>query len=1089
MAESIDSHAVLSKFWDSEKNGPATSTPQRSFRAAWWRCANGHSFQRSPRSMLGDSSCPRCSRGPVIASVAKVQPSLVPLWNSEKNGELSPRTLDASHTGNTWWRCLKGHDYQRAPLLMMKDSSCPVCATLEKSLAKINPPVAAEWHPHRNGEVLPTQVDADHVMNAWWLCPNGHEYQATVRSRARGSRRCPTCYGGWSVENIRAFVKSLLSHVAAFNPSELFALAMQAGVFEDKDSRPLVMAVSSGRFPREELEKFAQGKPSLVDEFAGNKALTLEVVDGREPARPATAADPFALPAAPEPVDHGERVDVDVSREVDATGATTSAATAGNDEMPLVKTQDALAALDSVLVANADAETVKFLLDSAKAKLWRHAYVNAEEAREQAACFTGDAYSTLARDTFLADFDEAESLEIPPGYAFRPSPGEPVTPPNLMQRRVAVSLRRERRFGNWSGMGAGKTLSAIVATRVVGAQLTVICCPNAVVSNWAREIKRAFPGSEVAKKTWHPEWSDPLDSPRYLVLNFEQFQQPNSEQELVAFLDRNLIDFIVIDEIHYTKQREAGAEMSKRKRLVQGLVLEAGKKTPDLCVLGMSGTPVINTLQEGKSLVEMITGHRHDDLETRATVQNCMRLYQRLVTLGTRWKPDYKIQLDLHKEEIDCESALDEIRAVGRGTVLELEKVLTRLRTPTILKHVVPGEKALIYTHYVDGVAGPLREALETAGYRAGLLTGETDDDHLNEFLNKDGKIDVLIASSRIGTGVDGLQHVCNKLIINSLPWTNAEYEQLVGRLYRQGSKFEKVRVVIPVTFAMVKGERWSYCESKLHRLEYKKSIADAAVDGVVPEGNLRTPSQAQQDIMDWLTRLETGKLAEVKRPVIKIPLSGEPSEVERRNARYGDFTKMNNHWYASKSEATHTRLTLNPEEWAHYHTHYRQMRESWPVVPYKEELRWLSEREGLVVGDFGCGEALIAAEASERHQVHSFDHVAINQRVVACDISKVPLPDSALDVAIFALALMGSNFTDYVREARRCLRLDGELHIWEPAKYFDDLTKFCSQLRKLGFDVMAPETEGAFVRIRALRNAKKADPMLVLPFRGQGGT
>ena len=39
--------------------------------------------------------------------------------------------------------------------------------------------------------------------------------------------------------------------------------------------------------------------------------------------------------------------------------------------------RDALSALDSVLVASADAETVKFLLDSAKAKLWRHAYVDA----------------------------------------------------------------------------------------------------------------------------------------------------------------------------------------------------------------------------------------------------------------------------------------------------------------------------------------------------------------------------------------------------------------------------------------------------------------------------------------------------------------------------------------------------------------------------------------------------------------------------------------------------------------------------------------------------------------------------------------
>ncbi|CAN5811549.1 hypothetical protein BH09MYX1_BH09MYX1_53060 [soil metagenome] len=590
-----------------------------------------------------------------------------------------------------------------------------------------------------------------------------------------------------------------------------------------------------------------------------------------------------------------------------------------------------------------------------------------------------------------------------------------------MQRRVAVSIRNERRFGNWSGMGAGKTLSAIVATRVVGSALTVICCPNAVVANWEREILQAFPSSEVATKTWHPEWKHPLETtPRYLVLNYEQFQQPSSEQELVGFLDRSLVDFIVIDEIHYAKQREAGAEMSKRKRLVQGFILEAGKKAADLCVLGMSGTPVINTLQEGKSLIEMITGYRHDDLETRATVQNCMRLYQRLVTLGTRWKPNYAIQLDVTREEIDCESSLDEIRAMGRGTVLELEQILTRLRTPTILASLAPGEKAIVYTHYVDGIAGPLRESIERAGYRVGMLTGGTDDAALTEFSKPDGNIDVLVASSRIGTGVNGLQYVCNKLIINALPWTNAEYEQLIGRLYRQGSKFEKVRVVIPVTFALVNGERWSYCESKLHRLEYKKSIADAAVDGVVPEGNLRTPAQAQQDIMDWLSRLESGKVAEVLRHVIKIPLSGEPTEVARRNARYGDFSRMNNRWYAAGSDATHARLASNPEEWAHYHTMYQQLRASWPVVPFKEEIRWLSEseREGLIVGDFGCGEALIAAAVADRHQVHSFDHVAVNASAVACDLAHVPVEKASLDVAIFCLSLMGSNFTDYVREA-----------------------------------------------------------------------
>ena len=46
---------------------------------------------------------------------------------------------------------------------------------------------------------------------------------------------------------------------------------------------------------------------------------------------------------------------------------------------------------------------------------------------------------------------------------------------------------------------------------------------------------------------------------------------------------------------------------------------------------------------------------------------------------------------------------------------------------------------------------------------------------------------------------------------------------------------------------------------------------------------------------------------------------------------------------------------------------------------------------------------------------MHSFDHIAIDDRVVVTDMVHVPL-----DVAIFSLSLMGSNFTDYVREAHR---------------------------------------------------------------------
>ncbi len=78
-----------------------------------------------------------------------------------------------------------------------------------------------------------------------------------------------------------------------------------------------------------------------------------------------------------------------------------------------------------------------------------------------------------------------------------------------------------------------------------------------------------------------------------------------------------------------------------------------------------------------------------------------------------------------------------------------------------------------------------------------------------------------------------------------------------------------------------------------MHRLEFKKSIADAAVDGVVPEGHLRTPAQAYQDVMAWLARLEAGEVEVVARPQIVVPLpDADPADADAARRRYGDFSR-----------------------------------------------------------------------------------------------------------------------------------------------------------------------------------------------------
>jgi hypothetical protein len=207
---------------------------------------------------------------------------------------------------------------------------------------------------------------------------------------------------------------------------------------------------------------------------------------------------------------------------------------------------------------------------------------------------------------------------------------------------------------------------------------------------------------------------------------------------------------------------------------------------------------------------------------------------------------------------------------------------------------------------------------------------------------------------------------------------------------------------------------------------------------------------------------------------VVPLP-DTDPADVARRRRRYGDFSAMNRTWNQSRSEFTHERLQADPEAWAHYHTLYREARKDWAVVPYEEMIRWCQKRSGYVIGDFGCGEAKLAEAVSDRHTVHSFDHVAVNENVVACDMAHVPLDDETLDVALFSLSLMGANFTDYLREAYRTLKLDGQLHIIEATARFGNRDQFAEGLQGLGFAVVSVEDTWKFTHIRALKTEHRA--------------
>ncbi len=68
------------------------------------------------------------------------------------------------------------------------------------------------------------------------------------------------------------------------------------------------------------------------------------------------------------------------------------------------------------------------------------------------------------------------------------------------------------------------------------------------------------------------------ENPHYLILNYEIFQQPNSANWVRTLINNQQIDFIVIDEIHYTKQRQV-EDMSRRKQLVSALITAAATQS------------------------------------------------------------------------------------------------------------------------------------------------------------------------------------------------------------------------------------------------------------------------------------------------------------------------------------------------------------------------------------------------------------------------------------------------------------------------------------------------------------------------------
>jgi hypothetical protein len=197
----------LAAQWDGRKNGTLTPTTVSigHSRRVWWRCpaAPDHEWQVSVKSrVFFGTGCPFCSNKRVAPSnsLARMEPRLARLWHPRKNQELSPTGVVPGSGKRVWWRCPRGADHEweaRVVDLVAAEGACHFCAgrrvSVTNSLAALFPKVAREWNRPRNRNITPADVLAAARDLAWWRCPLGHEWRASVRDRTIGGKACPVC--------------------------------------------------------------------------------------------------------------------------------------------------------------------------------------------------------------------------------------------------------------------------------------------------------------------------------------------------------------------------------------------------------------------------------------------------------------------------------------------------------------------------------------------------------------------------------------------------------------------------------------------------------------------------------------------------------------------------------------------------------------------------------------------------------------------------------------------------------------------------------------------------------------------------------
>lgn len=201
--------------WHPTRNKLTPEQVKRSSqKRVWWCCQQcGHEWEAVVGNRTGHAGgCPSCKPGRLAAnrtrpspgeSLAEVLPDLAAEWHPTLNNGLTPAGVRPNSSKQVWWLCpVDGREWKTQVTRRAAGSGCRTCAAKGRAsrrtqaTARHGRPLTeyllSEWHPARNDR-SPETITSGSDYPAWWTCSTcGHQWQATVSNRAKGSG-CPKC--------------------------------------------------------------------------------------------------------------------------------------------------------------------------------------------------------------------------------------------------------------------------------------------------------------------------------------------------------------------------------------------------------------------------------------------------------------------------------------------------------------------------------------------------------------------------------------------------------------------------------------------------------------------------------------------------------------------------------------------------------------------------------------------------------------------------------------------------------------------------------------------------------------------------------